>query len=1261
MAVIPGTTGNDTLAGTIDADIMNGLGGLDTLFGSLGADEINGGGGIDTVDYNDSDAGVTVNLVSESGSGGHADLDTYSSIENAVGSDFNDLLIGDSDANLLDGGAGDDQLTGGAGNDTLTGGTGTDLASYALSSAAVTINLTAGTASGGDAAGDVLTGIENIAGSVLGDSLTGDSLANFLIGDEGNDTLSGAGGADSLIGDEGDDLILGGLGNDTIDGGTGSDTVDYGTAIASVRVNLTTTVTSGAHGVDAITNVENIIGSDFNDSLTGNAEANVLVGGAGEDTLTGGAGIDLADYSGADDAVKVNLTTNNNSGSDADGDVLSEIENIDGSAFNDSLTGDTADNLLQGFDGNDSLLGGAGNDTLDGGTGSRDSMTGGTGDDLFMVDSTNDRISESATNGGYDRVLSSATYTLSVAVEELTLTGSGNLDGTGNSSANTLTGNTGNNLLSGSTGNDSIVAGAGNDTLNGGADIDTMFGGDGDDVYFIDELTDVISEVGFTGTETVNSAVTWTLATEFENLTLIGTTGATGTGNAGNNTINGNIGSNLLQGLNGDDLIVGDLTDSTLKGGNDTLDGGSGENTLIGGLGNDTYLITTGFDTVLEDLDSGTDQVISEQNYELDQNVENLVLTGSAATFGIGNGLANVITGNDNANLLEGDDGNDTIFGGIGNDSIDGGEGADSMTGGVGNDEYIVDDAGDQVIEGADAGVDRVIASVDYTLASNLEILTAQFEFGAINLTGNTRDNEIYGNNASNILAGSSGADTLEGFAAADTLNGGTGIDSMEGGDDDDLYFVDEALDLTVEFAGEGTDTVSSSLSWTLAEFVENLILTGSSGLSGTGNDDANTITGTTGANLLSGQGGADTLNGGDGNDTLNGGSGNDSMSGGNGNDTYLLSAAGDIIIEVADAGTDTVSAGFSHTLADNFENLVLTGSGDIDGTGNSVANNIAGTGGINALSGLGGNDTLTGGGGDDELDGGTGDDSMAGGIGADTYFVDSIADKVVEVSAKQIDTVFSTVTFTLASNVENLTLDAGNINGTGNSAANIIVGTSGTNILTGLGGNDTMTGNGGSDTLDGGTGNDNMTGGNGSDVYIVNSLADVVSEAGTTGTDRVESSVSFTLGTNVENLTLTGINRLNGTGNGDENVILGNGGINKLSGLAGDDTITGGLGADRFIFTGEGDDIDTITDFNGLVSGLADGDKLQFAASLLAGEFAYVGAADFTADDTNSEARMSAGSLFMDFDGDGISDMTILMTGLATEEQLLVTDFIFA
>ncbi len=1257
MALIPGTTGNDTLEGTIDADTLNGLGGADTLFGSAGADEMNGGLGTDTVDYSGSDAAVLVDLPFGFGDFGHATGDTYSGIENAVGSAFDDFLVGDGAANRLDGGDGADSLIGGLGADTLIGGAGIDTIGYEFSAAAVTVNLTTGAGLGGEAQADVLSGIENLNGSAFNDVLAGDGLDNVLTGLAGDDTLSGSAGNDVLSGGDDDDLLLGGLGNDTIDGGTGVNTVDYAAASAFVKVNLTTGLTSGAHGIDTLTNVQNIIGSEFGDSLTGNGGDNTIVGSTGADTMAGGLGIDTADYSSAGGAVIVNLTLGTGRNSVAEGDRLSGFENVTGSDFNDSLTGDLGDNLLTGLEGNDSLLGGAGNDTMDGGLGERDSLTGGTGDDTYFVDSTTDRVSES-TNSGTDQVFATATYTLSLNVENLTLTGSDDIIGTGNSAANILIGNTGNNALDGGANNDHLDGGDGNDTLTGGTGFDTMAGEDGDDTYFVDSLLDVITEVASEGHDTVNSSVTWVLDTPFEDLTLIGSTGAAGTGNAFGNVINGNIGSNLLQGLGGADSIVGDLTDDTLRGGNDTLDGGTGADTLVGGLGNDTYLINFELDSVVENADGGTDVVLSALSYALGQNIENLVLSGTDDLFGIGNTQNNVITGNDGSNLLDGDLGDDTLFGGIGNDTLDGFVGADSMVGGVGDDQYIVDSIADNTIEGAGGGMDSVTTLVSYTLASNVENLTA-VDIGAMDLTGNTLDNLITGNSFANLITGGSGDDTLDAGDGDDTLVGGVGVDQMSGGAGNDAYFVDTALDTTVELTGQGLDTVTSTINWTLADFTENLVLVGTAGLIGTGNDRANTITGTAAANLLSGLVGADTLNGDAGNDSLDGGNGIDLMVGGTGDDTYTLGVADDVAVELVGEGNDTIQTAFSYTLLDNFERLVLTGTANLDGTGNAAANIITGTAGNNVLTGLDGDDTLNSGGGDDTLDGGVGADSLAGGAGADLYLVDDVGDKVVETSSKQIDTVISSVSFVLGTNVENLELAIGATDGTGNSVANLITGNLANNLLIGSGGNDTLLGGAGADTLNGGIGNDSMVGGNGSDTYVVNATTDIVVELGT-GIDTVESAVTFTLDTTLENLTLTGTLRVNATGNAGDNVIIGNSGINKLTGMLGNDTLTGGDGADRFVFNSIADGLDTITDFNGLVSGLADGDALQFAASLLVGPFAYIGAAGFSGLDT-TEARITAnGRVIMDFDGDGTGDLTIIMTGLLTEDQLTADNFAF-
>ena len=277
----------------------------------------------------------------------------------------------------------------------------------------------------------------------------------------------------------------------------------------------------------------------------------------------------------------------------------------------------------------------------------------------------------------------------------------------------------------------------------------------------------------------------------------------------------------------------------------------------------------------------------------------------------------------------------------------------------------------------------------------------------------------------------------------------------MAGGDGDDIYKVDTEFDLTDEDVGMGHDTVQTALSWTLGDNIEDLVLLGTSVAAGTGNASDNTLTGNSAANDLKGLDGADTLIGGLGADTLNGGDGNNSMVGGLGNDTYTLSSADDVIAEDVSAGIDHVKTGLTFVLGDNFENLTLTGTGDVDGTGNDLRNLVTGNSGSNELGGLDGIDTLIGNGGDDIIDGGAGADSMVGGSGADIYYVDDAGDVIVETSPVQLDTVVSSVTYTLSAYVENLDLVSGAIDGTGNANANAITGTTLSNVLMGLGGKD--------------------------------------------------------------------------------------------------------------------------------------------------------------------------------------------------------------
>ena len=355
--------GIEHLEGSDHDDTLIGDAGDNVLTGGAGADSLVGGAGEDTASYRGSNAAVAVNLATGTGAGGHAEGDILAGVEHLEGSDHGDTLIGDAGDNVLAGGAGNDRLSGGAGDDTLygysdllfwrdgddrleggagadslVGGQGDDTASYRDSDAPVKVNLATGAVSGGHAEGDELVSIENLEGSGHDDT---------LIGDAGDNVLSGGGGADSLV------------------GGQGEDTASYRGSDAAVAVNLATSAASGGHAEDdKLVSIENLEGSDHDDTLIGDAGDNVLTGGGGADSLVGGQGEDTASYRGSDIAVEVNLATGAASGGHAKGDKLVSIENLEGSGHDDTLIGDTSDNVLAGGGGNDRLSGGAGDDTL---------------------------------------------------------------------------------------------------------------------------------------------------------------------------------------------------------------------------------------------------------------------------------------------------------------------------------------------------------------------------------------------------------------------------------------------------------------------------------------------------------------------------------------------------------------------------------------------------------------------------------------------------------------------------------------------------------------------------------------------------------------------------------------------------------------------------------------------------------------------------------------------------------------------------------
>ena len=406
-----------------------------------------------------------------------------------------------------------------------------------------------------------------------------------------------------------------------------------------------------------------------------------------------------------------------------------------------------------------------------------------------------------------------------------------------------------------------------------------------------------------------------------------------------------------MNGYSGADTFEGGNLADTINGsaGADYINGAGGADIMTGGLGNDVYVVDDAGDDVNENAGEGKDSVHAYISHTLAENVENLSLLGTALV-GTGNELNNLMFGNFSAN---------TIYGMGGDDYIDGGAGADIMIGGAGNENYVVDDSGDQIVEADNEGFEQVLSSVTYTLSANVENLNLQGN-AAINGTGNDGYNELFGNSAANVLIGLGGDDFLSGGEGADTMIGGTG---------DDIYMRDNTGDIVVEDAGEGTDRVYSTVSYTLSANIENLTLT-KGNLTGEGNELNNEIIGYYGGYTLMGYGG---------NDTLWGQVGADTMIGGTGDDYYYVEVAGDNVIENAGEGTDTVHTYINHTLAANVENLEMQYAGHLTGNGNALNNKITGNGNNNVI------------------DGGAGDDTMIGGQGTDIYFVDSSFDEILE------------------------------------------------------------------------------------------------------------------------------------------------------------------------------------------------------------------------------------------------------------------------
>jgi Ca2+-binding RTX toxin-like protein len=1013
---------------------------------------------------------------------------------------------------------------------------------------------------------------------------------------------------ENAIGGSGNDILVGNDVANVLDGRGGLDIASYRNSTTAVTGSLVTNTVTGGHATgDTLLNIEGLEGGTVADVLEGNSGNNILsglggdddlkglggddilVGGAGADKLDGGEGFDTASFRTS--AVGVTVTVSDlgaiSASGDGVGDTYTSIEAVEGSNFNDTITGGALGDTLSGLLGNDVIDGAGGNDVIDGGQGN-DTLTGGAGADTLRGGNGADVLiggADADVIDGGDGVDTVSFRTAAAGViitigdtGAITATGDGAGDTyanieviEGSNFADTITGGALADTLSGIGGDDRIEGGEGNDVLDGGAGVDTLLGGANDDTLIGGAGADVLD--GGEGFDVASYRTSLAGIT----LTTNSTTGAyVVNGDGAGDTFTG---IEAIEGSGLADSMTGGAGADNFRGGagNDTIDGGAGNDIMAGGLGNDTLVVRDAGDIVIEAVGEGTDTVASFIDYTLTANVETLVLQNGTAIRGTGNELANTIQGNANDNLLEG---------GAGNDTLNGLAGADTMVGGLGNDIMVVDNVGDVVIELAGEGTDQVNTSIDYTLAANVENLILTTGSAALRGTGNDLANIIQGNAAANTLQGLvgnddlrglDGNDRLEGGEGNDRLDGGNGDDTMLGGTGDDTYVVGQVLDVVTENENEGTDLVQAAITYTLGAHVENLTLTGTLAINGIGNGGANVINGNGLANLLQGMGGDDVLFGGNGDDTLEGGEGNDSlaggegadrMSGGVGDDTYFASDASDVVTELAGEGTDLVNASVDHTLSANVENLTLLGV-TVRGTGNDLANVITGNNVANRLEGMGGNDTL---------DGRGGADAMFGGAGDDTYIVSDAGDTATELAGEGVDTVLASVDFQLSDHVENLTLSGAAVNGGGNGSANVITGNALANTLSGGGGDDSLFGLAGNDVLIGGEGADKLDGGEGDDLASYRTAL-----AGLTASLASQIGTGDALGdtyASIENLEGSAFgDKLEGDGNANtlfglagNDELIGGGGNDRLNGGTGGDKMSGGLGNDAFVVDDIGD-----------------------------------------------------------------------------------------
>ena len=1185
---LQGGDGDDTLVAGEGDNLLIGGAGADTFVGGAGTDTVSYGDLRDTYHQNQAHA-VTVSIgqgSQDDGAPGEGDT-VLSDIENLVGTIHADTLVGDADDNVLQGGYNGDSITGGGGEDT---------ADYSERTADQPVRVVLGSFATNQGGGDgiegdhIATDVESVCGGAGDDALTGDDGDNRLAGMAGDDALHGGDGVDTV-----DYSALQGR----VGAVLGSSADQYGVATESEDVAPYAQYTDRLYG-----DLENIIGTDSYDSLSGNGSDNVLLGGAGPDTMlgfggddlldggtdadgmAGGSGFDTVDYSAREDAITVTVgddTYGNGDGNELDGseynqgahdNVASDVERVLGTSGDDSFTGyETLSQWEQA--GDETFVGGGGADQFDG-------------------------------KGGTDTV-DYSDHAAGVEVDLAAGTGGNDADGAGDSLVRIerVVGSEHDDVLVGGSGADTFVPGAGADAVTGDGALDT--------VSYEDHGGAVVATIGDQDGNSGNASD--------------GTVGQ-------RDTIGADI--EILVGGSGADTLYGDITDNTLDGGagEDALHGGAGDDTIDGGAGNDELLGEAGEDTLLENLGHDTldggddDDTLHAHDAEYDHEQAGDTFIGGAGddtvTYAgrVGNlvidqadGLAHdglpafddefdvwdrpeegddvgadveTIIGGDSADMITGGPGRQTIEGGDGDDVLEGGSGPDELIGGAGSDAVSYADHLLGVV--AELSTEDVLVTSSGN-ASDEDVVDAVVRRDAIHhdveqLTGTDAGDELRGTDTGDgygavtqVLRGAGGDDLLDGRGGADEMLGGMGVDTVSYADRTAEVAVSldpeqphPYLQGVMEFPANDGEFFEDDR---VGDDVENAI-TGAGPDQVVGSDEANHLDPGTGQDNVIGMGGSDVIDARDG-----------------AGDTVACDAANG----ANDPGTtDVVDADGGDTTDAACESVDRHGEGntgggqDSDQAGDGVVtlaygsvNYAAAAGQSNVVTLIATHTTVT------LRD--TGVTSLEAGEGC--VAVQGDAQAVVCTTSSpggnDEDTYWSAFVTTADHDDSIRVLGATgavlSLNATAGSGADVVEGGTSGDWLDGGSGDDVLRGFGGSDNLTGGPGADTIDGGAGvasewdrGDIadYHDHAAAVVVDLAGATGDD----------GSDGEGDTLIAIESVQGGAGSD--TLTGSSGANNLWGGPGGDTLRGGDGADvlsgdlHLAPTSSGDNDDSNDDLDG-------------------------------------------------------------------------------